>query len=370
VSITTKPGATIRVTRNATVPTGAYGIATWRIYRTAAGNENDYYFVGEAPAATAFVDDVGTLNFASSLQSESWSMPPADLKGLKALWNGIMCGFVGKSIRFSEQFRPFAWPEEYELIVDDDIVALGRWRQQLVVLTVGKPFIVTGSSPDSMSLQMMEMNQSCVSKRGVVELGHGVAWPSPDGLAYIGDGGARLLTTGIALRDDWQAMRPQTMVGVEFEGLYVGSHDPGSGRVTFMLDPSNPTGFYPASQAFVSAHRDLISDALFFANAAGSVQKWGEGVSSLTASHTSRAERTGAPVNFAFGQVVADSYPVSIDIWAQGAPVVTGLSVTGPRPFRLPSGFRADQWQVKITTTGAPVQAALLATSSAELNVA
>jgi hypothetical protein len=365
-TITCKPGATIRVTRNASVPTGAYGLATWRIYRTVAGGENDYYFVAEATAATALVDTTdATLNLANPLLSETWIMPPADLKGLKALWNGIMAGFVGKSLRFCEPYRPYAWPIEYELILDEDIVALARWGQQLIVLTVGKPYVITGSTPEGMLPQLVEFNQACVAKKGVVEFGFGVAYPSPDGLAFIGAGGPRVLTEQLAQRADWQAFVPSTFVGANVEGAYIASYDTGAGRTSVLLDPLNPTGFYFCEIGFTAAFWDPIADTLYVLDA-GNVKKWDSG-SALTASHESRTERVARPTCFAFGQVVADAYPVTLSMWAQGVAKMTNYSVTGPRPFRLPAGFKADEWRVKVSTTSA-VQALMLAHSIAELN--
>lgn len=364
VTITCKPGATIRVTRNATIPSGNYGITHWQVYRTVAGTSADYFFVAEVTAATSFVDDTGTVNSQDPLLSETWEMPPSDLRGLKALWGGMMAGFVGKALYFSEPFRPFAWPGDYKLIFDDDIVALGRWRQQLIVLTVGKPYVVTGSAPEAMSSTLVDLAQACVAKRGVVEFGHGVAWPSPDGLAYLGDGGARVLTEGIALRPDWQAMAPTTMIGAALEGAYCASYDPGTGRKSVMLDPINPLGFYPCEVGFTGAYWDPIADSLFIL-VGTNVQKWDVG-SALTAMHESRDERLGAPVSFGHLQVVADSYPVTITVWANGSPVVTGMPVANGRSVRLPGPARADKWRVKVQTTGA-VQGVMLATSAEEL---
>lgn len=366
-TITCKPGATIRVTRIASIPAGTYGLTLWRVYRTLAGGENDYYYVGEAAAATVFIDESGAVNTASPLLSETWAVPPAGLKGLKALWNGMMVAFIGKSLRFCEPFRPFAWPLEYELILDDDIVALGRWRQQLVVLTVGQPYLVTGSNPDAMSVQLVELKQACIAKRGVVEFGHGIAWPSPDGLAYMGDGGARILTAGIALREDWQAFTPSTLVAGEYEGLYIGSYDPAGGdpRQSFVLDPLNPSGFYFCDSPFTACYRDPIADAFYLVDGT-SIKRWEAGAP-LTASHESKTVRVSRATTFGFCQVVADAFPVTLSIWAQGDPLLTDYSVRGPECFRLPGGFLADEWRIKTSSMGA-VQAVVLAHSSAELN--
>lgn len=365
-TITCKPGATIRVTRNASVPSGNYGMTHWQVYRTVAGNDADYFFVAEGTAATAFLDTTdSSLNPQSTLLSEGWDMPPAGLKGLKALWNGIMVGFVGKALRFCEPYRPFAWPLEYELILDDDIIAVGRWRQQLVVVTTNQPYLVTGSHPGAMSVQLIEFAQACVAKKSLVEFGHGVAWASPDGVAYIGEGGARVITEQIALPTDWRALVPSSMVACDLDGMYLCSYNPGSGRKSVLVDPRKPDGWYFCSVGFTAAYRDPIADQVFLLNGTD-IQKWDAG-SALTASSKSKVMRVSKPTNFTFGQVVADGYPVTLSLWAQGTQKLTNYSVAGPGPFRLPGGFLADEWQVEVSTTGVAVQLVAIAQSSAEL---
>lgn len=382
-TITCKPGATIRVTRNATVPTGAYGLTAWRVYRTVAGNDEDYFFVAEVVAATTFVDTTdATLNTANPLLSEDWAMPPSNLKGLKALWNGIMVGWIGKALCFSEPFRPYAWPVRYQLVLDEDIVGIGRWQQSLVVVTVGKPYLVTGSTPDAMLPQLIEFNQACVAKRSVVELGYGVAWASPDGYAFMGEGGARLLTAGTMERADWQALTPSTIVAGEDEGWIVASYDPtgASPRASLRINPLAPAGHvehgvFFGSDAFICCYRDPIGDAFYVlaSDASGNVRKWDAGAA-RTLAWKSKVVRVSRPTCFAFGQIVADAYPVTFSLWAGTAgaaltAIVSGQSITSRAAFRLPAGFRADLWQFQVQSTAA-VQIVQFAHSAEELNAA
>lgn len=373
-TITCKPGATIRVTRNASVPSGAYGLASWRIYRTVAGNSDDYFYIGQAAVATAHLDTTdATLNTASTLQTEGWDMPPSNLKGLKTLWNGMMVGFFGKALCFCEPLRPYAWPVAYQLPLDEDIVGLARVGLWLVVLTVGQPYIVTGSSPSAMSPAVVDFKQACVAKRGIVELGHGVAWPSPDGLAYIGaNGSSALVTDGIATREDWQALNPDTFIAGENEGEYLASYDLGAGdRKSFSLNTRKAAeGFRFCDIGWRACYRDVIGDAFYVLDSAadGDVLKWDSGVD-LTVSFKSRIERVAKPTCFVFGQVVADAYPVMLSIWADGEAVLTDFYVDGRGAFRLPAGFWTDQWQMRVASAY-PVQLVQLAHSIEELNQA
>lgn len=367
-TITVKPGASIRVTRNAVVPSGAYGLTKWRVYRTVAGAEGDFQFVAEATAATAYIDTGDAFNAFSTLLSEDWDFPPAGLVGLTALWAGMHAAFKGKDLYFSEPSRPFAWPEDYRIPLDDEIVALCRWRTNLVVLTTGRPYIVTGSTPEAMTSQPLEIAQACIAARSVVEMGHGVCWASRDGLNYVGDAGYRMCTAGRALQADWLLLQPQTLVAGRFEGLYIGSYDPGSGRRSVIIDPlagpDDPTGLYFSDVGFIDCHTDDLADALYVLNGTA-VQKWDAG-DVLTAAFESRTERVTRPELMGWAQVVADAYPVSLSVWSDGAPVLAGFSVASGKPFRLPRGNRGLEWRIRVETTGA-VQGVALAGSIHEL---
>jgi hypothetical protein len=198
----------------------------------------------------------------------------------------------------------------------------------------------------------------------VVELGHGVAYPSPDGLSYIGQGGARVATAGLFRRDDWQALAPSTMVAGEYEGAYVASYEPGGGRRTLMLDPVQPRGAFFADIAFTACFRDPLLDTLFILSGT-SVQQWDNGAA-MTAVFESKTFRTPTQTNYGFLLVIADSYPVTVDVWADGVLRVAARVVDSRAPVRLPPGYRADHWRVRISTAN-PVQAVLLANSSRQL---
>ncbi len=362
--------STFAVSFDDSIPSGR-DIDRKRLYRTVTGTSGatDFYFVAEVAVSTGSFTDAGT-DPVEPLPSATWLEPPAGLRGLKALWNGTMAGFTGKSIRFCEPYRPFAWPIEYELVVDDAIVGLGAWGQNLIVLTTGRPHLITGTDPASMSQQPLEFRQSCVSKRSIVDLGHGVAWASPDGLCYIGSEGPRVATSGVMLREDWQALGPASITAVEFEGAYFASYGTGT-KAGFMLDAANPQGVFFMSSGFDAAFRDSVTDGLYLLNGS-SVQKWDAGAGYMTAEHDSRTEIQAAPVNYGWARVRADAYPVSVTFVAEGTgsagrfTKTYGKSVTSGQPFRLPSGWLADEWRVEISTAN-PVQAVLIGNDVAEL---
>lgn len=356
-----RSGATLEIQGLDAPPDGNWAITTRRIYGTIAGNGNDaeFFLLKEVPVGAASVT-IGSEQADGILTSSTHLPPPEDLRGLTTLWNGTMAGISGKTVRFCETNLPYAWPAEFFLPFSETPVALAAWQQNLIVLTNGSPYLVTGSAPDAMSSQRLEIDQSCVSKRSVVEMGHGVCWASPDGLVYTGQFGTKMVTSGLLMTEDWRALRPETMHGAYFEGRYFCF----GGARPFFIDPVSPTGIYFLSDDAQAAFTDKLRDSLFLLSGP-TITKWDAAEDFLLAEFLSKRFRAPKPCCMAVAQVVADSYPVQFRLLADGQ-VRHTQSVMSPHPFRLPAGYLADDWQIGLTSSG-PVHQAVVSTSIEEL---
>jgi len=360
-----KIDATVTVSGLASPPAGNYGITAIRVYRTAQGSSGaDFLFLREVTVGTTSTTD-DNRDLGEVLPTTDWNAPPANLKWLTGMWNGMMAGINGKEVRYCEPYTPYAWPEAYGVSMPDSTpVALATFGQTLVVLTTNTPRLVMGSEPASLDDQPIAFEQACVAPRSAVGMGHGVVWAAPDGLAYIGGGGPRLLTNGIFTRDDWQALKPDTMIGAAYEGAYLCFYNDGSGYKGFVIDPISPQGVYFLDFGITGAYVDSITDHLYVLSGT-SVQKWHAG-SALTASFKSKVFRMTEPtIAFSCAEVVADSYPVTFKLYADGALKHT-QTVASADPFRLPSGYRAREFQTEISTQY-PVQMVNVAHSMREL---
>jgi hypothetical protein len=361
-----KADATTTVGGFSAVPSGNYQINRIRVYRTQSGTSGsaEFFFLREiAIGTTSTTDDNRTLG--EVLPTTTWLTPPADLSNLTALWNGMLAGISGNGVRLCEAYVPYAWPIAYDVVPPDSKpVALGVFGQSLLVLTTGRPVLAAGSSPDSMDSAPMEFSQACIAARSAVSMGSGVAWASEDGLCWYGAGGARILTAGVLKREDWQALKPATVIGKMYEGLYFGSYDDGNGRKGFMIDPGNPTGMYFLDAGYAALHFDELRDQLYVLDGT-SVKKWDAGSTFMTVRAVSKEFRVSYPVNFAVAEVVADAYPVTVKVYADGALRHT-QTVASRAPFRLPAGFLALDWQLEVSGAS-PVQAVMLASSVQEL---
>lgn len=348
----------------------ARNITLQRIYRTNTGNSGAaFQFVVELPiATTTYTDSLDGEDLIEVLPSTDWYPPPAGLRGLRLMANGVMVGFRGNEVCFSEPYLPHAWPARYRLTVDYPIVALGSYDTTIVVATEGRPFIITGSHPDGMAQRELDLIEPCVSMRSMVSMGHGVVYASRNGLVYVGNGGARLVTPAIVTRQEWASFQPATIRACEYRQQYVAffgtSESDGGG---FFIDPlSADAGMVTLSAKARAVHRDPLNEDLYLLDWAKNIAKFEAGAANLTAVWRSRVIELPAPASFTAGRVETVSPATTeIRVYADGALHSTTI-VTDDKPFRLPRSGRARRWEIEVRTTGT-IRSVSIAESVAEV---
>lgn len=275
--VNVSPGQVVTLSGFQAAPAGR-AITKQRIYRSQTGKTGTtkLYFIAERAASNVnYSDSIGLAEFNEPLPSNDWNPPPNDLKGLISLPNGIMAAFVGKDLYFSEPYRPHAWPEKYVLTTDYDIVALAAIGTSVAVGTTGNPYIVSGTAPETMVMEKMELNMPCLSARGMVDLGYAAAYPSHDGLVLFQNGNASVASGALFTRDQWLRMDPATMVAGQFYGRYFASFEyadtDGTLQAgTLIIDLTGDSPFLIRSPHKADAMRyDLTDGALYLAIGAG-----------------------------------------------------------------------------------------------------
>jgi hypothetical protein len=237
-----------------------------RIYRTnSSASGAEFQYVGEFNATTHtfgtsnFTDDVADGDLGEVLPTTIYEGIPTGLKGLIGLTNGIFAGFVGNQVYFSEQYLPHAWPDEYAMIFDYDIVGLGSFGTTLVVLTEGIAYIITGETPATLRKQRVPGFYPCVSKRSIVSTVYGVFYASNDGLIRINYDGPKNLTFDYLVPLEWTEFTPTTMHGGFFNGKYFGGMNNDS---VFILDVENES-FVTVSEYYQAFYRSISSGNFF-----------------------------------------------------------------------------------------------------------
>lgn len=421
-------GATVTVSAFSTAPTTGYNITHRRIYRTVTGASTvSYQFVAEiAIATTSYSDTLTTAQLGVVLPSTYWTTPPTDLKGLVSMPNGFLAGFRANEVWFSEPYYPHAWPSIYTLTVDSKIVGLGVYDTNLVVLTERQPYLISGTSPASMSQTKLPIPQPCVSKRSIAYDQYGVLYASPNGLVSISPSGSDVISTPLYTRTEWQNIAPSTLNSVIYNNQYIGFYSSGNTVQAIVLTRGDIPPLVEFTFDAVATYVDKFDGSVY------AVSKYDNKIYQLDASTVndtvyewkSKKFVMPAPVNFTAMKVRADydvignaaAYNALVQaiiasnqaIWATSSSKLGGVvngatlntytvngsllqtipeiqqtrainvflyadgslfyttSMTNNEPVRLPVNNKSYVWEVQITGN-VPVRTFSMATSIAEL---
>jgi hypothetical protein len=406
------PGGTVTVSGlGTTAPAGDYNITTKRIYRAVSGTSTTIYLkVADVAIGTSSYSDTKTAaQLGGALESSNYNTPPTDLSGIVAMANGILVGFRENEIYFSEPYVPHAWPVIYSLTVEYPVVGLGAFGESVVVATKGNPFIISGTTPSSMSQAKIPLFEPCVSKRSIVSDDTGVMYASPNGVVKISQGFAGVTTNGLFTRDEWQLRYPATMLGAVLDGAYYLFWEDQINNVQecLILDRNEAASALTTSSIYTTAvFIDPTTAQLFFPYA-GVVSAWeSDALNFLTYDWTSKLYILPRPVNFSAIQIdaafedntllaalqdevdaiiasnqavfasgvnllstlgsvdigtivlggsilqpipgVVSSLSLQVKIYCNGI-LVSTRSITDRSTYRLPSGFKSDRWQFRLS---------------------
>ena len=281
-----------------------------RIYRSVGG---EFLLVNTAsdlrsdsgPGTITFTDTTAAEDLGEPLPSNTWNLPPRNLRLLTNLANGIMAGAVDKNIYFCEPYIPHAWPIAYSVSVDAPIVGMAALDTTLVVLTKERPYFVQGSSPEFMTVVQADAAQSCISERSIASMNGEVYFASPDGLMATSPRGTRNVTEALFSYRQWnELLDPTTIHGYTQDQKYFGFHDSGS----FIYDV--PTReFVTTDQQARAAYEDKRQDKLFVVpENTQQLKAWGDGAAKRA---TWKSKIFGMPreVSFGFIQLEAEQFP-------------------------------------------------------------
>ena len=280
-------GQDVTLTGFAVPSTAGVTVSKYRLYRTVGGNSSaSFFFLDEINVGMSSWSDTLTDDQVSTetLATAGWDMPEDDATGIILTPNGIYAMHRTNEILLSEPFVPYAYPQKYRLATQDPIVGLGFFESSIVALTEGRPFLLMGSTPESMSMQPMPFDQACVSAASIVSMDQGVMYASPDGLCLVGAGGQQVVTRGVFTKEQWQALGPEGMRGACYEDKYFGILPDGTGVVYDFVTQS--VFSLDVGAAISATYHDIVSDTLFVC-ADGSVR--GLGASTVPLKYTWRS---------------------------------------------------------------------------------
>lgn len=368
VTTSTAVGCTVTVTKNSA---GGYApIKEIRIYRTPTGATiADYYYVGsievlgQSGSTFTFTDDVQAEQLNEPLSSLNYYPPDPALVGLMALPNGILCAWKNNELHFSEAYKPWAWPPAYVKPLEHNVVGGTVHGSGAIVTTRGRPYAVSGVSPDSMTTTKLNVDQAGVSKRSIGVVDGVVVYASNDGLVTLNGAVASLIPsqrffTREVWRQRYSAGLSDMIFGVWDGRLVVFS--PSASFVPFMIRTDEADGTMTDLPSFVAkcAFTNVMSDQMYYTN--NNILYQFNGGDNLASEWQSRELVIQRPVNFGAAQAIVEGN-WTIELWAyvqrpDGSYAYSlrhTENISGTtKNFRLPSGYESDRYRVHIAGSG------------------
>jgi hypothetical protein len=392
-----------------------------RLYRTVVSSAGvaTYYQVAQLPALTTAqtYNDTSSDAYAATqpvLESTAWTAPP-NLDGMVNMPNGIVAGFIRNELYFSDAYRPHAWPVAYSLMLDHDIVGLAVVNQTLVACTNGNPYTASGVNPASITTSKLAAFEPCLSKGSILPTEEGVFYTSPNGLVVVNAGYAQNVTKQYITRDKWNGIVSRGRVNAgrlgsayyafgvglaqvydesAFQVNFVQVEEKHGSAEGFMIDPSNANVGYTDlldADSIKSVYNDERSGEVLMVKNGGVY--WLDqrpGFQSRPYLWRSKIFQTSDLRNFAayklyFYDPVNHDFttPQNFDLDQEFDPA-TQLAVVriyadnklvsaqevrkSGDLHRLPSGFKAEFWQIEIEAA-VRVKSFQMATSVKELSV-
>jgi hypothetical protein len=299
------------------------------------------------------------------MESRYFDMPPADMHSLIALPNEFMAAISGIDLCLSVTGKPHAWPIRYRPSADTPGVGLGVFEQTIVMLTQGTPYLIPATDPQSASMQQLDWPYACASRPSIVSVPGGVIYAAADGLCYVGSTGPAVLTNGFFDAKTWRAMfKPESMHAVFYDGKYIAFYDNGTEQACLVFDPRDERKPFVKLSIYCTAAWVERNTATLYMVRSNVLHEWETGAP-LTARWRGKRTRLPHPMNFVWGQLKSDAYPMTFELWSNGA-LKASKSVANGKPFRLPSGYKSDDIACAIQGSGR-CTSALLSTSIEEL---
>lgn len=357
----------------------------------------------------SFVDDFNVRNLSLPLTSDIYDAPPAELQGLCSIQNNILAGFVGNQVYFSEPGQPHAWPKRYALTFEAPVVGIAPVSGYVVILTESYPYRVSGSDPAIMTFARIDTLYPCLSKRSIVNMGYGAAYSTHGGIAiYDPTAGADLVTKFVHDWDTWPVLLdPATIVATFYNGKYFASHSQDS--LIFERDDKVGGFFTRVRYRFSAVWVDPVTNRMYYSvGTNGFIYEWDNRAQPLSPMDwKSKVITNQEYINVGAARVIADygvdddeiaaieafnaeviafnqgvfattaelgtingnmlnialingdpflqpqlpipeSLPVTFRLWANKKLVFQG-TVFDSDIFRLPSGYRADTFEVAVS---------------------
>ena len=306
-----------------------------RIYRSNTGSTNtEFQLVKDISSGSGATDNADADALGEILPSTTWIGPPDDdsstypdgqMLGLTFIANGVLAGFTGRTLCFSEAYVPYAWPADYRLTLDRNIVGLGVTTNGIAVMTEGSPYFVGGTDPGSMTAIKLDSAQACLNKNSIVDMGDYILYAGPDGLVAITGNQVQIVSKGVISPEQWKdaagTFRPAAISAFRYKETYVAFDL--SSSTGWVYDPKGQENMFTtlsSASAVRGGYEDPTNGDLYLI-VGDAIHKYRAGATTQTLTYKSGKFVTPAPMSMQYVSVDADSFatnPVVVKVFGDG----------------------------------------------------
>jgi hypothetical protein len=354
----------VQVTMTASTFTDYRPFQEYRAYRTTGGVAT---YLRVYDDATASFQDTShkPADFGDPLETLEYEAPPALLSGLVMLPGGVLAGYNGVTLYFSEQYRPHAWGTQLAMraLVRGMLVL----PQSLLVTTSDGCYLVQGAKPSQMVPYSLGIPQAGIAMRSMANLDGMGVFASQDGIVSVNGSRATLeLSQRLFNRETWQAdfgtiLADASMRFAWHDGALVATSANAAKGFVLRFDEAS-AGLYTQLPKQVDSMTYLpVLDTSYY-SVGSNLYRFGAGAN-LSYTWHSNEYLHPRPVSMGAGLLRA-SGAVTMTVYADEVSVFSGS--VAPGYFRLPGGRAARRWTVKLEGT-ATVEELYIARSMREL---
>jgi hypothetical protein len=219
--VTRKADEKAVLTFDAAENAAAENISAYRLYRASGGTSgSDFLYVDEiaADGDLQFHDD--KMNEELNEVMPNFGSVPENLDGIAGM-NGFLVGYKGKDIYFSEPYKPYSFPWEYNQSVPFDIVGIAVRGNYLYVMTNGPLFAFVGDTPANILPLSLRFDVPCISRNSIAHVRGAVIYAGTTGLVIIENGSPRVFSDQLYTLEQYKNLHFENcLASGEYDGKY------------------------------------------------------------------------------------------------------------------------------------------------------
>lgn len=243
------------------------------------------FFANNQQAYLDTIDDETLSLEAVTLLTTGW-LPPVAMEGFVACPGGFLCGWAGNQIYMSVPGAPWAWPIEYQMSVDAQIVGMGYLDGSIVVFTNSSPWQLTGTVPSAITSSKVSTIAPCTSRGSIAQAIDGIDYASRNGIINSSPYGFVNVSDKIISTEEWrQQLFGNIIAGVRYEDTYIGLVGTGTGFIMalqgyeggYFLNPQNvriAASRFLLAQQIINMVIDPFSSVVFMIDNNNTVFLW------------------------------------------------------------------------------------------------